>query len=110
MSIETKKLNLRENLMSHSKEELVDFAIKQIKDKKEVENDLKIVGTTLIKILQIVGFMDQHLQFTMSIPTVVSALTSLGSDFAFKPNKIKEKFAFTEETIPLLEKYSHLLK
>jgi hypothetical protein len=110
MSIETKKLNLRENLMHHSKEELADFAIKLINDKKEVENDLKTVGTTLIKILQMVGFMNKNLEFTMSVPAVVSALTGLGSDFAFRPKIIQEKFSFTEKTIPLLNKYAHLLK
>lgn len=98
---------LRAMLIDLEKDELVEKLIFALKEKKEVQNDLKIVAGAIVKLLQNLGLM-QGLQMTESTSTVISSVSKLMQDMMM--GRIGSKLSDLKVLEPLLPKYKHLLK
>lgn len=101
---------LREKLESATKQELVDYTLKLIKEKKELQDDLQTTGKSVVAILQNTGLMTKDLKVVKEMSVIAGSLSSLGASIIFNPKSIEKKFHYLSVLEPLLDKYEYLIK
>jgi len=100
------KEDLKQFLQDVDKKEIIDLYIAELEQKKEVEADLKLLGNSIISILENIGVM-QNREIVVTQSKLINAVTKLGQQIMFGKFTGFEKL---KDLPPLLIKYKHLLE
>jgi len=100
---------LKEELLKADHAELVDAYLKLATEKREVDQDLKLTTVSVMKLLKILGLINQNNELNEDKTAVVHALGKLTQKALLGGKSITRDFAFLKDLIELFPKYKHLL-